>query len=97
MPAMVMTRSTPGTVLAMLLDLLQRLLRAAERGAVGKLHGCEKISLILDRQKAGRDARHSVDGGPDDRHGDQNHRAAVADHPPIRPAYRFSKRSYRRR
>ena len=57
MPAMVTTWSTPGVWLGDPVDLLQRRLGAAERGAVGQLHGGEQIALVLDRQEAGRPRR----------------------------------------
>ena len=61
MPAMVMTWSTPGVLLRDLGDLVERLLGALERGAVGQLHGGDQIALVLDRQEAGRHAREAVD------------------------------------
>ena len=61
---MVTTWSTPGVSLAMLATCCSVALRAAERGAVGQLHGGEQIALVLDRQEAGGHARHAVAGGP---------------------------------
>src|SRR5215471_3112927 len=47
-------------------DPVKHLLRALGRSAIRQLHACQQISLVLDRQKAGRDARETVEGNDDD-------------------------------
>ena len=54
MPAIAITCSTPGVSSAILVDLSSAAVRAAERGAVGQLHGDHQIALVLVRDERGR-------------------------------------------
>ena len=62
------------------LDLLHDRVRALFRGAVGQLRGDDQIALVLGRQERGRHACQPVDGDPDEREREDDHRAGAARH-----------------
>ena len=61
-------------------DLVEHLLGALERGAVGQLHQRDHVALVFDRQEAGGNAREPETGDTDEDERQEHHRHAVVDH-----------------